>query len=1216
MNQLKSITYVNAASIPFARAELDGNTLMVGANGAGKTTVLRSALYFYGVHDDSALGINIRKKKGFREYYFRELNSFIAFRYSNAQGSVLIIAYRSANSGVKFRFVAEHEPLDDAELFLEHRVARAPEALWKRLRALEYEVSEVVSTLTEYRSILYGQAGAAYRKYAFFETKEDYGNFIHVLSNVFINSRLDASSVQKTISNAIPGFEPIDLEQIERSIASFRGKYDDVTKFEEHRTTVEEILKALVQYEGFEQEKRGSLDRLLGNEKAFRERSVRLESEIGEQNSALETRTAAYEAQRKTLKERLQELNNEIVILENEIGKAETKRKSYEAQEIEKKVELYDAGDALEADRRALRKEYEALTDTANSVKEKFAALRETERGRFEQRLREIDRALLDAGIACQEALEAAGAKEREKAEALEAGAGAKLAELTAARDAAAEAKEAAYEAKVRTENTPFFAGKLEQARAEAAEKRTACEEAERAAAGHRLALEKINDAIAAVEREQELALQNLSLPYENRRAAAQEETERLRALLEVGKETFLGCVREADHPHEGLITALLKDEVLLDTTLEPSFSGASDTFFGFRVNREKLKASDYSRMSIEAEMERVASELAALEKAYERDRDELVNGFRNRLNEQRRLHRRESDALAALEIALPKLKIALAQSDDALRELQQRAENAKAEAVAESRTAYEAAAGAYEARAQELSAFRNAVEAQKRVLRQQAEAERGGAKQARDMRVEALEAQRQEAQTAYGERCERIDRDELEALAGDGVNGALLEELTGQIKALDAKLAEVGQIAELVRAYRHDQKEYFAPLGAKKERLETARQQHGGQEERAGALKRAYEAEKKALLDAVGTLEREHKEIAADLRWMERHVQENAFFRDMVAGHEAAEVEPTEQRLQEIAGRIGTLEQQAVSVVDTIRGAQDLLYRDIAPSNSLKLAVRSGSDRANVLAAAQDLKAFMQDGKIEQFKEEVSNLFGLTVNQLAKQTENLLEARQEVNKVVRKIRDMLRDLEGISVIDSIDLRTQASGNPVLSKLEQLQKLNDEHALSVERNLFNFDRLRRAGYNEALKLIRELRRELAATNKKALLLDDTYALEIRASENGNDTGWQVSLDEVGSNGTDVMIKAIVNIAMLAIALGQKRTRKEERPTYFHCILDEIGVLHPSYLKELMDYANEKRIRFLNGAPNRQLVGSFKRIYILTNHQQHTMLRPLLSRQGA
>jgi len=486
MNQLKSISYVNAASIPFARVELDGNTLMVGANGAGKTTVLRSALYFYGVHEDSALGINIRKKKGFREYYFRELNSFIAYRYTNAWGNILVIAYRSANTGVKFKFVTEREPVDDAELFLENRVARSPEELWKRLRALEYEVSEVVSTLTEYRSILYGQAGAAHRKYAFFETKENYGNFIHVLSNVFINSRLDASSIQKTISNAIPGFEPIDLEQIERSIASFRGKYDDVMKFEAHRVTVEEILKALVRYEGFEAEKRDALDRLLCNEKAFNARLRQLEGEAGERRALLDACTAAYETERGGLKARLQELNNGIVILESEIGKAETKRKSYEAQAIGEKAALYDARGTLEAERSALQKAYDALTDTANSVKEKFALLRETERRRFEQRSGEIEADILDTRSGCQETLERIAAKEHERSEFLEKDAAATMAELTASRDSAAKDKEAAYETKVKTEHTLFFADELEAARGRSGEAKKAYEEAERAVATRR----------------------------------------------------------------------------------------------------------------------------------------------------------------------------------------------------------------------------------------------------------------------------------------------------------------------------------------------------------------------------------------------------------------------------------------------------------------------------------------------------------------------------------------------------------------------------------------------------------------------------------------------------------------------------------------------------------------------------------------------------------
>lgn len=1214
MNQLKSITYVNAASIPFARVELDGNTLMVGANGAGKTTVLRSALYFYGVHEDSALGINIRKKKGFREYYFRELNSFIAFRYSNVQGNILVIAYRSANTGVKFKFVEEAQPIDDAELFLNNRIARSPDELWKRLRAMEYKVSEVISTLSEYRNILYGHAGAAYKKYAFFDTKEDYGNFIHVLSNVFVNSKLDASSIQKTISNAIPGFEPIDLEQIERSIESFRGKYDDVTKFESNRSTVEEILRALMQFESLEQQKSERLSQLVSNQKAFQEASHRLESEAGEKRRSLETLSDEFEEARKESKEKLQLLNDKIVVLKSDIAKAEEKLGGYAEQQIEKKLTLFASKKELEHERETLQKQYDELTGTQNSIREKFERLRESEQRSLEQQLQTIEREVLGARSAYQEAAECAAQEESSKIEELEQEAASREAELRASLDAAAKEKEHAYEVKVKGENSGFYQEELKQAKAQSSESAKACEEAENGIRGLRLAIGNINETIASIEKERELALKNLSIPHENSVGRLQEEIARLNSLLDISKESFLGFVREMEHPKEELITALVKDEVLLSTALEPSFRGASDSFFGFTIDTANLEASDYSRESIEAKIERVSSEVSTLEKQFGSDKAELENDFRNRLNEQRRMHRQKSEELVSLEIALPKLNNSRARNDDALRELERRAESAKEEALAKSRVAYERTVALFRERQQELSAFTETVREQTRVLRQEAREKREASRRTLDATLEELASSKVSKQSHYDERCRRIDQDEMDALANDGVNPTLIQEFMQKISETENRLREIEEITELVHAYRHDAKEYFEGLDAKREALDRAQKSHQHGEKAFGDLKRNYLEQKESLESTINVSEKEHREIQNDLARMERHVQENAHFHEMLQGSEVMEVEATQEKLQDILSRIATLEQQATSFIDTIRGQQDHLYLDIAPTNSLKLAVRTGSDRANVLFAAKDLKNFMDAGKIEQFKEEVSNLFGLTVNQLTKQTENLLEARQDVEKVVRSIKDMLRDLDGISVIDSIDLRMQESNNTVLSKLEQLQRLNDDHALSMEKNLFNFDKPKRPGYSEALQIIRELRKELAKTNKKELLLDDTYELEIRASENGNDTGWQVSLDEVGSNGTDVMIKAIVNIAMLAISLGLKRKSKEENRTYFHCILDEIGVLHPSYLRELMAYANNKRIRFLNGAPNRQLVSSFKRIYILTNSQQHTMLKPLLSKQ--
>ncbi|MDH5464842.1 MAG: hypothetical protein OEW60_04375, partial [Thiovulaceae bacterium] len=92
--------------------------------------------------------------------------------------------------------------------------------------------------------------------------------------------------------------------------------------------------------------------------------------------------------------------------------------------------------------------------------------------------------------------------------------------------------------------------------------------------------------------------------------------------------------------------------------------------------------------------------------------------------------------------------------------------------------------------------------------------------------------------------------------------------------------------------------------------------------------------------------------------------------------------------------------------------------------------------------------------------------------------------------------------------------------------------------------------------------------------------------------------------------TDVMVKAMVNIAMLSLARAQ--SSKKDAEVYFHCILDEVGILSPNYLKELIEYANNKQIRFINGAPDEKLVTTYKRLYMLTTNNAHqTMVRRLL-----
>jgi hypothetical protein len=77
MRYLNRIVFINSAAIRYSEINLDGNVHLIGTQGVGKSTLLRSILFFYNA-DTQKLGIPLNKKT-FAEHYFGFANSFILY---------------------------------------------------------------------------------------------------------------------------------------------------------------------------------------------------------------------------------------------------------------------------------------------------------------------------------------------------------------------------------------------------------------------------------------------------------------------------------------------------------------------------------------------------------------------------------------------------------------------------------------------------------------------------------------------------------------------------------------------------------------------------------------------------------------------------------------------------------------------------------------------------------------------------------------------------------------------------------------------------------------------------------------------------------------------------------------------------------------------------------------------------------------------------------
>ncbi len=382
INQLKEIIFINAASLPFAHVDVDGNTLFSGRNGAGKTTILRAVLYFYGAYRSEALGIN-RKKKRFEEYYFRQANSYLIYRFSNDFGNVLAVVYRTAGVKVKYRFIKEPTDLVLTpellqELCFKDHVAKESKELFNSFLGKNFELSPVINSSKEYKNILYGQDRRLIT-YSFFQANAEYEQIAKTLSNIFVNSKLDSGSIKKSLAASISGFAPIDLGQMEQMIEGFTQQYEDIRNFEKHEATIIEAIGTLTQLQEHNEAIATSLAQLQANKSHKEVMLDDLKNQLESKQGEMAESERNFERDKEQYEDEKNIFLRSSAVLENDIKQAVAKQAFYDQEDIQSKVAEVASLPALKEQAAAVEKQKSLLTQMFTSITEQFEALKSQE---------------------------------------------------------------------------------------------------------------------------------------------------------------------------------------------------------------------------------------------------------------------------------------------------------------------------------------------------------------------------------------------------------------------------------------------------------------------------------------------------------------------------------------------------------------------------------------------------------------------------------------------------------------------------------------------------------------------------------------------------------------------------------------------------------------------------------------------------------------------
>ena len=1216
MRQLSKIVFVNSANIRYGEIKLDGNVHLIGTQGVGKSTVLRAILFFY-TGDKMHLGIS-REKKSFDDFYLPGANSYIAYEVESEFGAFTVLAFRSHAHSV-FRFIGA--PFRREWLIDETGEVTADASVIRR-RLDGVPMTRIVDEYQEYRDIIYGNkrvTGKEFARFCIMETPK-YQNIPRSLQNVFLGAKVDADFIKDIIIRSLGDEEPgIDLVYFRSQLAGFEREYNDISQWfqknKQGEVTVrrqgEKVIELYRKLLYLDDELTGSLLELRYARRYAKERIPLLEKQVED-----------TEVLQQKCKEKLADLqdkfNHELSSLEQELGALNDKlekipklRKKYEALGIQVLIEDDGQETALRASlesaqslRTRLTSEYADITakfkDRERELRLGFDAWHAARKGRKV----EIGAALNTQVQKLSEALQAglSGIEDtfRERVSAQESLVS-DLKERMAAQDKALalSAHLSPYAEEIKAAQAELSRLNGEKGRLEASAK---TQEAR----------------VEALVQEGQFQQHREAREWDDKLSDVGGEMKKLdERIAEIGQllasmdGSLIQWLSQHKPGWENTIGKVADERtVLYAKNLYPS-EVKGDSLFGVDMDLSSLKMNVRTPQQLMKEKRQLEKELAALKQQQESllaEKESALAALRKKYNARIKPLRDELSGLQAAALMLP---VKLEDAGKRIFMLEENTRKAREDAMGKCKDALQALTAEKVLATEALGALLKEKEGEIQKLREADIRKRKSLQKQHDDAVRQVEEEISAKEKELSESLKALSQEQSRELAGQGADASALEKCETDIWGLQERLKKIAENKETLFSYRKDKEEYLD----KKDIFLSEKTKVEG---RKASLTERYKL-------------RRRKEDDALTRCMEtlRELQET--LRQLLEGLSEAENFEQSNALPILPeGRENKTDKTCRQLIDIIhrvlsdkRNTEQMFYQSVntftshfSPGNIFDFKTDNHSDE-EYRSFASSLVEFMESDKIEEFRSRTSGHYTELLLRISHEMDEVSRNSSEIAGIIKDINYDFKEKNFIGAVKSIELRTIPSADKMVTLLSRIKKFADEHGYDLDQvNLFSGasrDESRIAAVEHLLSLMKLLTGGEHALRSR-LTLSDTFQLQFRITENDNDTGWVEKISSVGSDGTDVLVKAMVNIMLINVF--KERVSGRFSDFRIHCVMDEIGRLHPRNVRGILDFAGARNIYLVNGSPVPYNVADYKHTYLLSKDGTRTVIQSLLSRKEA
>lgn len=1210
MRYLNKIVFVNSATVRYQEILLDGNVHLIGTQGVGKSTLLRAILFFYN-GDPRKLGIP-REKKLFAEYYFPFANSYIVYEVQRESGSFSIILMRSG-TGVQFRFV---DAACDTDLLLSDQQALER---WGEIReGLDnrgIDSSNRIDRLQEYRDIIYGNAeiNPEYRKYSLLESKQ-YQNIPRTITNVFLNTRLEASFIKETIIHSLSEEElQIDLVRYRHHLRDFEREFEDIRTFKKPRTR-EQSEKVIGALSDINRSRTQLMDSsaMLGASLALAEKE---HEDLKRQLSQREKERGELRQQSDKREKRQQDKVNLIVrdikVLEDSIRKANKKEREYKERGIAevlersgRKQEWENAGKRLEEERQSLAAKFESVEQ------------------QFEVRLRQMANNLqqLDNEEHAQENIlreEFQHIKEQfnlEKAR--------EIAELRTVYDKS----NAEYSRREK---------ELLELRAEQREERSKVQEREwraeeigelKTAVHHAVAAAKEAETEQSLHREKREQLKK-DWEREEEKLAAATETERVKLQndLAVNSANLADVKSKLDNYQNALygylqsnypewqetIGRVAREDLLFSENLNPDLKKeAVNLLYGLKIDLNQVEVSAKSLEQYELEKKKLEEGERKLKKGIanvdvrlQENSDRLKKRFQPRLREQKELmdklgfeHNRQNELEKKKRLQLSELEQKarvekqelidllvgkIKETDEELIKVEKQQKSTKHDFIDKN---------------QQLE-----KDYAKKIKREKEDQSQRRTKIAEQFKVRKADVK---------ERIAKLEKQKSEKLEDAGADTERISALDLEIATAKAELKYIENNQELLFGYKKDKKELF-------DKVDNFRKDRGKKEEeqilaenRLSEIKKQHAIEFAKSGSAISGINEKISRIEDGFNELRIFSESDLYAEISEWLSDKTSEKGNPYQVRELLSSLRDHNSSLSKYREELRDSANRLLNNFSEANLFQFRTAL-TDQTDYMAFAADLKEFIDENKIVEYEKRVNSRFANILDLVSKETGDLISREGEIQKVISKVNGDFRQRNFVGVIQSMELKIEDSDNRVVRTLKRIRDYEQEHGFEYgEQNLFNS--ANPDDHNQrAVEFLGQLSRDIAEVKQEQIKLSDAFELRFRVVENENDSGWVEKLSNVGSEGTDVLVKAMINILLLNVF--KESASRKFKDFRLHCMMDEIGRLHPTNVRGILKFANDRNILLINGSPVEQDAMAYRHIYELRKDKEsRTRVRRLIT----